>query len=469
MTEPVVATAPAASAPAEPRELPLLVCFGWGIGSLGMNVFGFAKLLLLRFMTDILGITPAVAGLLMSGSKLYDAATDPVMGIISDRTSTRWGRRRPYLLLGAILCGLSFVFLFNVPVFERPGFTAAVIGFALILYSTAYTVFNVPYMAMPAEMTDNYHERSFLITFRVYGIAFGQVIGGFVGPLIIAYYGGGYYGHSMMAWAIGAVVLVALLTCFATTGRAKFTQRDETVQRGWREQWRTARSNKPFVILLISKLATLTGTSIMFVSLSYFVTLILEVSYTWLGYFALSITIGMILSQPVWLKLSRRYGKRICFISASILFALVSLTWLASSNGEAAFISISRSVVLGLASGGILLMGQSMLPDTIELDNRRTGLRREGIFSGLYTTVEKLGSAFGAGFAGLTLSFAGYIASTESETVVQPASAITGIYICLAVLPAVTALLSAIAMIWYDLSEEKLKSTTLVVEETPPV
>ncbi len=74
------------------------------------------------------------------------------------------------------------------------------------------------------------------------------------------------------------------------------------MQRGWREQWRTAKTNRPFIVLLIAKLATLTGTSIMFVSLSYFVTLILETSYAWLGYFALSITIGMILSQPAWLK-----------------------------------------------------------------------------------------------------------------------------------------------------------------------
>jgi GPH family glycoside/pentoside/hexuronide:cation symporter len=463
MSEQSVAVASATAEAAESREIPISVCVGWGIGSLGMNVFGFAKLLLMRFMTDILGITPGMAGLLMSGSKLYDAATDPIMGVITDRTSSRWGRRRPYLLLGSILCAMSFVFLFNVPVFDNPRMSAFVIGLALILYSTAYTIFNVPYIAMPAEMTRNYHERSFLITFRVYGIAFGQVIGGFLGPIIIAYYGGGAYGHGMMAWIIGAVIFVALFSCFVATKKAKFTVRQESSQRGWREQWRTAKTNRPFIVLLIAKLATLTGTSIMFVSLSYFVTLILETSYAWLGYFALSITIGMILSQPAWLKLSRRFGKRASLMGASIMFAMISLSWLASFSGEAAVISIGRSVLLGLASGGILLMGQSMLPDTIEYDSRRTGMRREGIFSGLYTTIEKLGSAFGAGLAGATLSFAGYIATTEGVAVVQPASAITGIYICLAVLPAITAIISAIAMFWYDLSEEKLKNTTLEI------
>lgn len=462
MSEQSVASVNPAAKAAESREIPISVCVGWGVGSLGMNVFGFAKLLLMRFMTDILGISPGLAGLLMSGSKLYDAATDPIMGLITDKTSSRWGRRRPYLLLGAALCAMSFVFLFNVPIFDNPRMTAIVIGVALILYSTAYTIFNVPYIAMPAEMTSNYHERSFLITFRVYGIAFGQVIGGFLGPIIIAYYGGGAYGHGMMAWVIGAVIFVALFSCFVATRKAKFTLRqEESLQHGWREQWRTARTNRPFIVLLIAKLATITGTSIMFVSLSYFVTLILETSYAWLGYFALSITIGMILSQPAWLKLSKRLGKRACLIGASIMFAMVSLSWLASFSGEAAVVSIGRSVLLGLASGGILLMGQSMLPDTIEYDSRRTGLRREGVFSGMYTTVEKLGSAFGAGLAGATLSFAGYIASTEGETVVQPPSAITGIYICLAVLPAITAIVSAIVMCWYELSEDKLKNTTL--------
>ena len=456
MTEAVIADK------SKPRELPFVVCAGWGIGSLGMNVFGFAKLLLLRFMTDILGISAGVAGLLMSVSKFYDAATDPIMGVISDKTRSRWGRRRPYLLLGAVLCGASFIFLFNVPVVSDPTVMAFIVGGALILYSTAYTVFNVPYIAMPAEMTSSYHERSFLISFRVYGIAFGQVIGGFLGPLIIAYYGGGRVGHSMMAWAVGGVIFVALFTCFLMTRRAKFTIRDEGPQPRFAEQWRTARENRPFIMLLSSKFCTLTGTSIMFVSLSYFVTLVLETSYAWLGFFALSITIGMIVSQPLWLKMSRRFGKRNCLVVASTAFALFSLTWLASSSDESSIISIGRSLLIGLASGGMLLMGQSMLPDTIEYDSRRTGLHREGVFSGLYTTVEKLGAAIGAGLAGLTLSLAGYISSTEAETVVQPDSAITGIFICLAVLPAVTALLSAVMLIWYDLSEDKLSKTSLL-------
>ena len=122
----------------------------------------------LYYMTNYLGIAAGVAGSLIGLSKFFDMISDPVMGQISDRTETKWGRRRPYLMVGAIACPLALLLLFHVPAFENNTTTVAVIFFVLLLYAAAFTSFNVPYFAMPAEMTSNYLERTVIMSQRIF-------------------------------------------------------------------------------------------------------------------------------------------------------------------------------------------------------------------------------------------------------------------------------------------------------------
>ena len=151
----------AAGAPAGPSQLPFRIVFGWGLGTLGVAVlFNATSFLLLRFLTDFAGLAAAAAGLAIALSKVYDAITDPVMGVVSDRTRTPWGRRRPYLFLGGLACGAAFALLFHAPALGGGEASLALVFLLLLVYATAYTVFNVPYLAMPAEMTDSYHERT---------------------------------------------------------------------------------------------------------------------------------------------------------------------------------------------------------------------------------------------------------------------------------------------------------------------
>lgn len=444
------------------RTLPLTVCMGWGVGSLGMAVmFGLISTFALSFMTNFLAISAGVAGLLLGLSKIYDGVTDPIMGVISDRTGGKMGRRRPYLLAGAFMLAASMVLMFNVPDFATPNGAAIYMTAMLLLYATAYTVFNVPYLAMPAEMTEGYHERSYLMSFRVYGIAGAGYVGYFAAPIIIDFFGGGRAGFESMAWIMGGAVLISSLACFYFTKDAPFKHKVESAPVGFRAQVRLLLQNRPFLWLMMAKMFGLLGQALSNPAKAFFFPLVLGASLTSFGWYWAAFYTAMIVSQRLWLKLGKSHGKRNIFVTALLLTVVVNLTWLLASPTEAYALTILRGVALGFLGGATLLMGQAMLPDTMEYDMRITGLRREGVYSGVYTTIEKFAFAFGPAVTGIVLASMGYISSSDGF-VEQPDSAILAVYICAAGLPALAGLLGALSLLGYDLTEEKLKATKQV-------
>lgn len=449
----------------QPSRLALSIRIGWGFGAVGSTIFLFSKSLILRFMTDYLGVAAAAAGFLFAISKVYDAATDPLMGVISDRTASRWGRRRPYLLAGAVLCASTFVLLFTVPDIQSPQTMLIYMGLLLILFSTAYTLFNVAHVAMPVEMTTSFQERSELFAYRAGAIGLGSILGGFIGPLIIAAYGGGRTGHEVMSWVLGAMVFVAMTGCFWMTRKAPFRPKQTAISYSLADQLSSAAGNKPYVVLMIVKVFLLVTATMNSGTAAYFTSKVLGLSDRWLGIYFLCYGLALLLSQPVWLRVVRTYGKKRTYIVMALVYAAVALSWTLSGPDEHFSFFILRALAIGWTTGAVMLATQSMLPDTIEYDYRRTGLTREGLFTGLYTTVEKLGAAGGIAITGVVLGMMGYVAS-GGQVVVQPASAITGIYLCFGVIPAVLITTSCLFVGMYDLDEAKLNATRRISEST---
>lgn len=438
------------------NSMSLRLRMGWGLGSLPMSaMFNAISLLLLTFLIEFVGIAAVTAGALILVSKIYDAVTDPLMGVLSDRTRSRWGRRRPYLMLGGILAGISFAMIFTVPSFDSQNTLILYIFIALLLNATAYTVFNVPYLAMPAEMTESYHERTALMSFRVAAIAGGQLLSSVLGPVIIAYYGGGLFGHSVMGIVVGVAIIAVCATCFWTTHDAKFTVHVTDHSYSVRDQIRLALENKPFFILLMVKFTQLFGFSIFIAALPLLFTRILDVSYAYLGTYYLFQAGAVIASQPMWVSLSRRYGKTACYYVTSTIFAVASASWVVGTASDPDWYINVRALVTGVGAGGLLLIGQSLLPDTIEHDFRRTGLRREGIFSGVYTTIEKFSFAFGPASLGLLLGALGWVEAQNGVRVEQSAQALMAIDIAMLV-PTVTLVLSCYCLSRYTLTEDAL-------------
>lgn len=429
---------------------------GWGLGTLGpVIVLSSCNALLLRFMTDVVGIGAGMAAMLIGLSKLYDAFADPTMGWISDNTRSKAGRRRPYLMGGGVLLALSLVLLFWVPPFESDAMRTLFMGGVLIFYATAYTIFNIPYMAMPAEMASHYHQRTELMSYRVYAVGLAQLFSMFLGTALLDQLGGGADGHFRMALVLAPVVIASAVIVYVATRDAPSTARSE-VHSPFREQVRSVVANKPYLILIGVKLLTLTSLSAYSV-LPFFFQRILGVSNVYLGtYFAVS-SVTLILSQPVWIWVSRKLGKATTFRLALALSVPVFSSWLFASAADPLALIFVRAVAIGFMGGGALLMGQSLLPDTMEYDFLRTGLRREGVFAGFYTTVEKIAAAGGIAIVGALLSAAGYIQS-RGVGIEQPESALTAIRLIVALLPAGVSLLAFLLMFAYHLPEDTLRN-----------
>ena len=182
---------------------------GWGVGSLGTGtVYNALALFGLFYLTTVVGLEPALAGSLFFVTKIYDAFSDPLMGVISDRTRHRLGKRRPYLLAGAFLLGVSFLLIFIIPPLSSTALTVSVVVAALLFHATAYTVFSVPYLAMPAEMTSDYDERTKMMSYRVLFLMLGVTVGSVAGPKIVAL-GEGQVGYRLMAITFATVACLA--------------------------------------------------------------------------------------------------------------------------------------------------------------------------------------------------------------------------------------------------------------------
>lgn len=440
-------------------RLPLATCVGWGVGTLAVAaLFNSVNVLLLRYLVDYVGLGAAVAGSILALSKLFDAVIDPVIGAMSDRTRSRHGRRRPFVLAGGLMLAVSAVMLFNIPSGLSPNAALALVTGALLFYAAAYAIFSVPYMAMPAEMTTNVHERSRLISYRVYAVAAASMVATFIGPMLIAEAGGGQAGHTVMSLFIAALILVSTIVCFHATRHVATSE----VAAPTHQQMSLAKklelivSNRPFMALLVIKLLQLMALAVTQAALPFLFKRVLGLTDAMLGVYFLVFYGAMIVCQRFWVKFGERRGKRQIYLWATVAYALLYVTWFFVTPEEPLAITLLRGAFLGGTAGAVLLFGQSMLPDTMEWDYRQTGLRREGVLSAIYTMVEKFAFAAGAALTGLVLGAAGYLKSTGGADVVQPQSAIDAIFFLASFAPMLLLLASCIALRFYNLSEDML-------------
>lgn len=432
---------------ASAERLPISTLLFYGSGQTGAQLFRDAPAALLPlFMTTILGVSPWLAGVAVLVPKLWVIACDPLMGALSDHFKPRYGRR-PFLAGGAILTAVTFVGLFAFSQFPSPLIAALTVGGLFLLASTAFSAYSVPYLAVASELSADPHERTRILAVRMVFSIIGVVMGvGLAQPLVFRL-GGDAAAWLTMALIFGGVCLVAMLTTAFGVPR-DFGHSQVAQGRTALKRFASVRDNKPFLILSLTLLVQTIAQASSYAVVGFiFIYVVGDISL--LLPFVFSMAIGVVVSQPLWVRFSGRVGKVRAFQIACVGWILVTLTWLWVGPADDVLITLPlwgelptahalvllRGVVIGITNSGFSMLTFSLFTDTVGYQREHTGQVDEGVLSGIFSATEKLAFALGPLLAGVVLSAAGFQSST-SGPIAQDSEAIRGMIWLYSVIPA---------------------------------
>ncbi|MFS0892604.1 MFS transporter [Microbacterium sp. 179-I 3D3 NHS] len=462
-----------ASVRLSPRTIAL-----YAVGSVGTG--GYATLpglVLTYFLTDHLGVAALAAGLIVTAAKIWDVVVDPLIGAASDRQLARTGSRRGLMVTGALTLPVCFALTFAVPPSWGVIGGALCVLLAFLATATAFSLFQVPYVALPAELTGSYDERTRLLGWRVVVLTAAILLFGAGGPALRRAGADPATGYLVMGVVAGVVIgigmLIAARTAPSTGSGAQAggsgtqagesgTQAGESgtqaggsgtqaggsgtqaggsgtqVDSGWRHQYlsgfRALRRSQPFRALLGTFLLQALATGTMLAGAQYVATWVLR-SEDAVTLVFVALVGPALIATPVWTAIARRTGKESAFRVASVLFAAAAATITIAVWAPGAWIYASVAAA-GVAYAGLQSLPMAMLPDVISHDERHSGRGQAGTFTGIWTAGETVGFALGATAVATTLAATGYISTVSGTTVAQPAAAVTGIVLSFSILPA---------------------------------
>lgn len=426
------------AAPAAP--LPRALHVAYGAGAVGTAIFGTVpSLLLLYFMTDTLGIAPGLAGATLAAGKLWDVVIDPLVGALSDRTRTAWGRRRPWMLAGALTMPVAFALLFSVPDLATPSARWLWVLACYVAASTAFAVYQVPYVAMPAEMSDDADEQTVLMAWRMSAMVVGILVSGAVAPQLVRVGGGDRAGWALMGRALAAICAAAMLTAFAGTRAAPTLARGRAAPLG--AQLAAVLRNAPFRLLVLAIVVQLVAMSTLVAVVPYVATYLVGGGETTVTLLFLCLVVPALVAMPAWVAVERRLGRIGAWSVATVVFAVLNVGLVVAGPGRFGLVAATVAC-MGLAYGGTQVFPYALLPDAIAAGRARSGIEQGGVLAGLLTASEKSGNALGALLAGAVLQVSGFVEASGGATPAQPASALDGIRVCAAILPAALLLAS---------------------------
>lgn len=437
-------------------RLPGSVRVGYAAGSLATGAFGTVPgLLLLPYLTEAVGIGPALAGALVLLPKAWDVLFNPVAGRLSDRTRSPRGPRRPYLLYAGIGTGVAFAAMFAHPQVGTVGLTIYIVAMFLIT-ATAYALYQVPYVAMPVEMTTSKDERTRLMTRRIAVLAIAILIAGAGAPAIRGP-SDNIDGYRLMGLAVGALIAIGALWSFWGTKRAPIGTPMPSVV-GWRETFAAVRAAPRFARLWIVFIIQAIGIGTMLAGVDYVARVVLGSAGMSTVLFAAFVGPALLV-MPVWQALAYRWSKIACYVVASSLYAVgaVGVAVLAltsdratgAANGAEAYAGpplgavIALVVLIGIGYAGQQVFPLSLLADLSAEEEETSGNKRAGLFAGAWTAGETFGLALGPGIYGVILAAGSYLTASGGQDIAasaQPTSAVVAIAAGFTILPAICVL-----------------------------
>ncbi|WBW96820.1 MFS transporter [Oceanirhabdus sp. W0125-5] len=418
--------------------------FAFSFGVFGQNMIGgFVVAYIMIFYTDYLGIASTAAGTLFFVARLWDAINDPMMGFLTEQTRTRWGKFRPYFLYAPIPLLIIIVLLFSTPSFNIGNLMWAYVTY--IAYGMIYTIMDIPMWSMTSVMSTNQIERNRLITCGKTAAPLGIVLVSLVTVPLIKIFGGGASGYRMTALLYGVIAFVGFMGLFLfTKERMTYSEKKVTLK----DSINLIIKNTPLLKILSAQVLIIIVNSIIMATVMYYCIYVLG-SDGYVPILSASFVFPMIVGFIIALKLGNRLGKKRALI-IFIVLRFIGFILLYFVGYENIYIFIGINAIVSITFGAPEVLLPSMMVETIDYMELKTGIRAEGVIWSTQTFIAKTGGALAGILLGILLKFIEYVPNE-----VQTVSTINGLHGILTLVPAAALLLALVPVMVYKLDEKK--------------
>jgi GPH family glycoside/pentoside/hexuronide:cation symporter len=428
---------------------------GYSLGDTASHfVWDMVGFWLLFFYTDIYGISAAAAGTIMMIARFWDMAIDPIIGVVSDRTNTRWGKFRPYILFGAIPYAVLAILTFTTPDFGEVG-KIIYAGATYVLLMTAYAFINLPYSALGAVMSADTYERAGLNTYRFIAGFIGQFVVTGLALTLANYFGGGdkAQGFQYTVFLFAGLSLVFFFITFKTTKERVAPPKEQ--KNSLKEDVANLFKNKAWIILAIVGIVSFIMFAMQNAAIAYYFKYYLgrEDNVQWFNVIG---TVALIVALPLSKPLAKRFGNKNVFIGSSLIsglfFILIYLPGITDLTTIYVF-----NIIAKMAYAPAVPLLWTMIADSADYGEWKSGRRSTGLYFSAAVFAQKAGWGIGAAIAGWILTISQFIPNVE-----QTETAITGIKLLVSVIPGILYMSCAIFMIFYKIDT---KTTDLMKKD----
>jgi glycoside/pentoside/hexuronide:cation symporter, GPH family len=428
---------------------------GYSLGDTASHfVWDMVGFWLLFFYTDVYGISAAAAGTIMLVARFWDMAIDPVIGIVSDRTNTRWGKFRPYILFGAIPYAILAILTFTTPNFGEAG-KIVYAGATYVLLMTAYAAINLPYSALGAVMTDDTYERAGLNTYRFIAGFTGQFVVTGLALTLAEFFGNGdkAQGFQYTVFLFAGLSLIFFFITFKTTKERVQPPKEQV--NSINKDVRNLFSNKAWIILAMVGIISFIMFAMQNAAIAYYFKYYLGRGNN-VQLFNVIGTVALIVALPLSKPLAKRFGNKNVFIGSSLISGLFFILIYIAGVNDLTTIYIFN-IIAKMAYAPAVPLLWTMIADSADYGEWKTGRRATGLYFSAAVFAQKAGWGIGAAIAGWILAASGFV-----PNVVQNDTAITGIKSLVSIIPGILYMSCALFMLFYKIDT---KTTTVMKKE----
>lgn len=430
-----------------PREkLSLGTLVSYGFSMIGLNgMWTMMSVHLMFFYTDIVLMSSTVVGLAMAIAQAWDAITDPVLGYLSDHTSWKWGRRRPYILLGSVPAAVVFFLMFS-PSTRLSGRSLSIFfGVVVVLFFSFRTIWETPYFALAPELTLDYDERTRLSAYQQVFATLGDILGTMAPVLLVGIFATKRQDYSFLGLAVAVLAVGAAALTYKGTRENPALGKKSELSLG--QSLAATLRNRPYLILALASTCTA-------ISNQTTITVIRYVIKYWFhkehleAYFFGAFFIGVFASIPLWIKLINRIGKKAAYIFAMIVYSVILCFILVLRQSDYLIFMVAMAVA-GAFNIALWLIPGSIMPDIIEWDQLQVGERREGAYYGVWTLIRKAGTGGAFIIVGMVLQRVGYQPNLE-----QTPRALLGLKMLFGPIPALFLMIGVIIFLKFPITKQ---------------